>query len=77
MHFLNQIQLLKRIHNLIKRKATGSPEQLATRLDISRASVFRQIKLLKMFGAKINYSHDRGSYVYEEEFILNFFVESY
>lgn len=72
MHFLDQIKLLKRIHNLIKKKATGSPDQLATRLDISRASVFRQINILKMLGAKINYSYDRGSYVYEEEFSLKF-----
>lgn len=72
MHFLDQIKLLKRIHNLIKRKGTGSPEQFATRLEISRASVFRQIKILKMLGAKIQYSHDRESYVYEEEFSLNF-----
>lgn len=72
MQFLDQIKLLKRIDQFIKRKATGSPEQFANRLDISRASVFRQIKLLKMLGAKIQYNHDRESYVYEEEFILNF-----
>jgi biotin operon repressor len=72
MHFLDQIKLLKRIHNLIKKKATGSPNQLATRLDISRASVFRQINILKMLGAKINYSYDKESYVYEEEFSLKF-----
>jgi biotin operon repressor len=72
MHFLDQIKLLKRIHNLIKKKAIGSPNQLATRLDISRASVFRQINILKMLGAKINYSYDKESYVYEEEFSLKF-----
>ena len=72
MQFLDQINLLKRIHQFIKRKATGSPERFAARLEISRASVFRQIKLLKMLGAKIQYNYDRESYIYEEEFILNF-----
>ena len=75
MHFLEQLRLLVRIHNFITRKATGSPEQFASRLDLSRASVFRQIKILKMLGAKIKYSHARESYVYEEEFILDFSLE--
>lgn len=72
MHFLDQFKLLKRIHDLIRRKATGSPEQLANRLDLSRASVFRQINLLKQLGAKIYYCQHRESYVYEEKFILSF-----
>lgn len=71
MHFLEQFNLLARIHNLIKRKATGSPQQLATRLEISRASVFRQINLLKDLGAKIHYCHSRDSYVYDEKFSLS------
>jgi len=72
MHFLDQFKLLERIHSCIKRKGTGTPEQLANRLDISRASVFRQIKLLKELGAKISYCPHRESYVYEEKFMLSF-----
>ncbi len=55
MNLLEQIELLKRIDALVRRKATGTSKQLANRLGISRTSVFRYIKYLKTFGGSIAY----------------------
>jgi len=68
MSFIEQLKLIKRLDNLIQRKATGTPQQLADRLDISRSSVFRQISILKKLGAKIYYCKHSRSYRYEEKF---------
>ncbi len=70
MTFFEQLTLLKRLDILIRRKATGTPAQLARRLDISRASVFRYINELKGVGAPIQYCKSRESYYYEEHFEL-------
>ena len=55
MTFLEQVVLLKRMDALIKRKSTGTPFQLARRLNISRSSVHNYIKILKEFGAPVVY----------------------
>ena len=70
MTFLEQIALFKRLDGLIRRKSTGTPEQLASRLEISRASVFRYINELKGVGAPIQYCKVRQSYYYEGHFEL-------
>lgn len=72
MSYLKKLEAIKRIHVLIRRKSTGSPEELAERLNISRASIFRYIKELKEMGAPVFYSRDRKSYIYERAFELEF-----
>jgi len=72
MSFREQLETIKRIDDLINRKGTGSPDQLAERLQISRASVFRYINDLKSFGAPIKYCKYRNSYIYKENFLLKF-----
>ena len=70
MNFIEQLALIRRLDLLIRKKGTGSPQQLAKRLNISRASLFNYIKLLKELGAPIKYSNCRNSYVYAEDFML-------
>ena len=70
MRFVEQLQLLDRLNALIRKEGTGSPEELANRLSISRSSVHRQICILKKLGAKVKFCHHSNSYVYEEEFNL-------
>jgi predicted DNA-binding transcriptional regulator YafY len=72
MTFIERLELIKRIDALINRKATGNPSQLAARLMISRASVFRYINELKAIGAPVVYCCYRESYFYEEPFELKF-----
>ena len=70
MTFTEQLRQIKRLHELIKRKATGSPKQLADRMNISRATAFRRVEDLKDLGAEIAYCRDRQSYYYELPFEL-------
>ncbi|MCT4587803.1 MAG: HTH domain-containing protein [Carboxylicivirga sp.] len=71
------IELMQRIDKLIKRKATGSPQELADRLDISKASVHRVIDVMKEFGAPIEYCIISQSYIYSKEvaFYCGFYGE--
>ncbi len=71
MTFKEQLRQIKRLHRLIKRKATGTPEQLANRMNISRATIFRRMDDLKELGADIAYCRNRQSYYYESPFELN------
>jgi len=58
------IQLMERIDKLIKRQATGTPNELARRLQISKASLHRVLDIMKQFGAPIEYCLINQSYVY-------------
>jgi predicted DNA-binding transcriptional regulator YafY len=52
------------LHSLIKRRATGAPEQLAKKLNVSERTTFEYIEILRSLGADIKYSRDRQSYYY-------------
>jgi biotin operon repressor len=58
---------IERLDRLIRIKATGSPDQLANKLGMSRRSVFEYINLMKENGAPIKFCHSRQSYYYDEE----------
>ncbi len=72
-----QIAVLERIDQLIRLKATGRPKQLADRLEVSEATVFRMIETMKELNAPICYDLARQSYVYTEStnFKCGFYVE--
>lgn len=61
-----QIAVLERIDQLIRLKATGRPKQLAERLEVSEATVFRMIETMKELNAPICYDLTRQSYVYTQ-----------
>ena len=66
---------LERIDSLIRMKATGTPAQLADRLEISERSVYEYINLMKDLGAPIKFDTYRQTYYYDEEgsFNISFF----
>lgn len=68
MTFQEKLQLLQRLHYLIRRKATGNPLELTRSLSVSRAALFRYLDILKSYGAPIYYCSERQSYCYEYEF---------
>ena len=72
-----QIAILERIDQLIRLKATGRPKQLAERLGVSEATVFRMIETMKEMNAPICYDLTRQSYIYTEttSFKCGFYVE--
>ena len=67
MQIVAAIQKLGFIHELIRKHATGSPEQLARKLEVSARQVYRIINEMKDLGLPIIYLHKKSSYVYEEE----------
>ncbi|HFA49584.1 MAG TPA: helix-turn-helix domain-containing protein [Bacteroidetes bacterium] len=72
MAFVQQLNLLIRLHYLIKRKATGTPDELAKRLSISRSALYNYIEVLRDLGAQITYCRSRQTFHYYEEFELSF-----
>jgi biotin operon repressor len=58
---------IERLDRLIRIKATGTPDQLADKLGMSRRSVFDYINLMKENGAPIKFCAYRQSYYYDEE----------
>ncbi len=72
MNLIERIELMKRVDALIRRKATGTPQDLARKLNKSESFVYRLIRSMRDMGAPIEYSESRGSYYYEYE--VNFKV---
>jgi len=74
---LQQIELIERIDQLIRLKATGTPKNFARRLSISDASLYRLIDTLKEMGAPIEFSVVYQSYIYSSEvnFMCGFFLK--
>lgn len=68
---------LDRLHELIRRKSTGTPPCLARRLDVSLRTTFDYINILRSLGADIHYCKTRESYYYSEEGTFYFkFIKS-
>ncbi len=74
---LQQIELIERIDQLIRLRATGTPKKLAQRLDLSEASLYRLIETIKGMGAPVEYSLRYQSYIYSSEvnFTCGFFLK--
>jgi biotin operon repressor len=70
MKLIEQLQLLDRLDQLIRRKATGTPAQLASRLEVSERTVYNLIDTLRQLGAEVSYNKCRGSYQYDNNEIV-------
>ncbi|MEW7289741.1 hypothetical protein [Aquimarina sp. 2304DJ70-9] len=73
---IKQIKLIERIDQLIRMQATGSPDELAYRLGISKTKLYRIIKVMKQLDAPIEYDFSIQSFVYEQAvgFTIGFFT---
>jgi hypothetical protein len=67
MSFLKYLHRLERIDSLIRRKATGTPEEFAEYLGLCRSALMEYIREMKELGAPFAYCRQRQSYFYEEE----------
>ena len=74
MRFAEHLELLERLNELINRKGTGSPNELAKKLKTSRSSLYRYLDDLKLMGAEISFCKHRQSFYYENNasFKINF-----
>lgn len=47
---------------LVKTKSTGTPDELADKLGVSRRQVYRRLQALRECGCSISYCYERRSY---------------
>jgi predicted DNA-binding transcriptional regulator YafY len=57
----------KRIDYLIRSKSTGTPRDLADKLEISVSTLYEFISFMKEMGAPVKYDKAKRSYVYERD----------
>jgi hypothetical protein len=67
-----QINQIEQLDQLIRMRATGKPKQLADRMNISEASLFRLLEAMKRLNAPIKYDIYMQSYVYEYDVSFEF-----
>jgi len=72
MPIIKYLDRLKRMDALIRRRATGSSEQFAGKIGLSRSALIRHLSDLKKLGGPVYYDPLRRSYCYEEEVCLEF-----
>jgi len=64
MSLNNKIERIKRMHDLIRYKRTGKPDQFARKMGLSVRALYKEIKEKKNLGAPIAYCNYRESYEY-------------
>ena len=72
MKLFEEINLLQRLDQFIRLKATGTPCELGEKLGISKRQVYRYIDDMKEMGLNIAYCKQRNSYFYKEDTFLKF-----
>lgn len=72
MNFYERLQTVKRIHEWIRIRGTGSPNELARRINVSRATLFRLLEYLSSLGADIAYDNANQTYYYVNDFNFSF-----
>ncbi len=65
MNFIQQIERLQRLIKLIEQENTGTPDELASRLHLSKRQLHNQLESLKNLGANIEYSKKVNSYKFK------------
>jgi len=72
MSLIEKLNQIERLDNLIRRKATGTPRELAERLDLSERQVYNVIRNMKELGAPVYFSTLHQSYCYEHNVTFTF-----
>ena len=63
----NILERLERIDHLIRIKGTGSPAELAKRLNMSQRNIYQYLNLMREMGAPIKFCPFRETYYYSED----------
>lgn len=61
------------INGFIIQKNTGTPDEFAKKIGVSRRQIFKDLKDLRSLGAKISYSPSRRTYYYRNGF--DFYID--
>ena len=62
MKAIEQLERLQRIHDLIKLERTGTPNEFAETVHISRRQLYEYIQVIKDLGVEIKYSKSRNTF---------------
>lgn len=68
------IDNFRKIDELIVRKNTGKPAEMAVKIDCSLTTLFTYLSMMRSMGAPIRYNKYKHTYYYEEEghFVIGF-----
>lgn len=66
MSIIKYVERLKRMDSLISRMSTGTPDEFAGTLGISRSTLFQSLLEMREMGVNIKYSNARRSYYYAD-----------
>lgn len=64
MNFIKQIERFQILSKLIQEQNTGSPEELANRLNLSRRQLYNYLESLKDIGIEICYSRKYDTFYF-------------
>ena len=67
MDIIKVIDRIKKVNMLIKERRTGSPEEFAAHLGISKRQLYNIFEFFKSYGASIKYSRTRETFYYTEK----------
>ena len=71
MYFIEELKRIQKIHQLISCQCTGSPDELAASICVSRRDLYYILHGLKKLGAKISYSRTKKTFRYTNDFDLS------
>lgn len=69
------LERFKKIDYLISIRRTGTPAQLADKLEISESMLYEYLSVLREQGAPIAYDKERQTYYYERKGSFKIFFE--
>jgi len=71
MKVFEYLDRINRMHKLISGQKTGTPEEFASQLGVSRTSLYELIDELRLRGAPISYSKTVKTFFYREPFDIS------
>jgi predicted DNA-binding transcriptional regulator YafY len=68
MQLFETIDRIYRIHQLIQKEATGTPEEFAKRFNIKKRQLYNILEEFKDYGACIRYNRTKQTFYYVNDF---------
>lgn len=71
MKLFEYLDRISKMHKLLLRQRTGTPEEFARQLGVSRTSLYELIDELRSRGAPISYSKSLKTFFYRQPYDIN------
>ena len=73
---ISYIERINRVYRLVRMERTGSRDELAAKLRVSRRTVNNYLEELRLMGAEIRFSRRCNTYYFANKFVLHATVEA-